>query len=93
MKRLVLISLILMLAGCSTPERSGLSSKHIHLRSGDKGYTIRCSFTYDWPDCYEKAVELCGSNSYVVVDKYDFEDQYLDFREDHRIRAMVTRCL
>jgi hypothetical protein len=94
MKQHLLISIFLLLAGCSSvPERSGLSAKDVYLRSGEQGYSIRCSYSYDWPDCYKKADEVCGSSTYDVVDKFEFEAVYLGYRHNYMKRAMLARCI
>jgi hypothetical protein len=93
MKRHLLIPLFLLLTGCSTPpERSGLSANDVYLRSGEQGYSIRCSFGYDWQDCYEKAGEVCASNMFDVLDKFEFSDEYLRYRSNHMKRTMLVRC-
>ena len=93
MKQHLLIWVFLLLAGCSTaPERSGLSAKDVYLRSGEQGYSIRCSFSNAWPDCYEKAGEVCSS-TFGVIDKFEFSDEYLRYRSSHMKRAMLARCM
>ncbi len=93
MKRHLLCSIFLLLAGCSTaPEKTSLSTKKIYLAGGEQAYSIECSYSYNWRDCYEKAGGLCDARGYDITDKFEFQDDYLRSTSHPNRRIMFVKC-
>lgn len=60
MKRIYLVSLVLLVAGC------GATATKIVAPSGKAGYSLNCGSKLD--NCYEKAGELCP-NGYTMINQ------------------------
>lgn len=68
--RHVLISLIVVLSGCTTASKT-------YAPDGREAYSINCSGTaFTWGSCFEKAGSICGSRGYDLLTR-DAENNWV----------------
>lgn len=62
-KKVMLVTLIVMLSGCAF-------SKDMYLSDGSKGHNISCDGSANSiSNCFQKAGELCGSKGYTLLNR------------------------
>jgi hypothetical protein len=73
--------------------------KNTYTSNGELGYSLNCSGSaLNWPRCYEKAGNLCGTNGCGVVEKSGEQgsiasaNMYNAFAMMTYNRSMVVKC-